>query len=140
MQWETDLIGYNTTKSYGSPAYHAQVMFGSYLGDHTLASKVESVGDKFFYSITGSTEKKKLYLKLVNGSSTPQPVDIDFSGAKLAPSAKLVSLSAKDTQSTNTIDTPKAIVPVDSNIPVQGSRLKHTMPGYSIEVIELTLL
>jgi alpha-N-arabinofuranosidase len=138
MQWETDLIGYNTAKSYGSPAYYAQVMFGSYLGDHTLASKLEGAGDKFFYSITGSAGKKKLYLKLVNGSSAAQPVDIDFSGAKLAASAKLVSLSAKDTQATNTIDNPKAIVPVDSNIPVQGSHLKHTVPGYSIQVIELT--
>ena len=35
MQWETDLIGYDALKSYGSPAYYAQVMFASYLGDHT---------------------------------------------------------------------------------------------------------
>src|SRR3974377_446881 len=97
MQWETDLIGYDTLNSYGSPAYYAQVMFGSYLGDHTLASKLEGADGKFFYSITESAAKKKLYLKLVNGSSTPQQVDIDFSGAKLAASAKLVSLSAKDT-------------------------------------------
>ena len=27
MQWETNLIGYDTLKSYGSPAYYAQVMF-----------------------------------------------------------------------------------------------------------------
>ncbi len=36
MQWETDLIGYNAMKSYGSPGYYAQVMFASYLGDHTV--------------------------------------------------------------------------------------------------------
>ena len=29
MQWETDLIGYNAMKSYGSPAYYAQVLFAS---------------------------------------------------------------------------------------------------------------
>jgi alpha-L-arabinofuranosidase len=138
MQWETDLIGYNTAKSYGSPAYYAQVMFGSYLGDHTLASKVEGAGGKFFYSITADAAKKKLYLKLVNGASTPQPIDIDFSGTKLAASAKLVSLSAKDTQATNTIDSPRAIAPIESTIPLQGSHLRHTMPGYSIQVIELT--
>jgi alpha-N-arabinofuranosidase len=138
MQWETDLIGYDAAKSYGSPAYYAQVMFGSWLGDHTLASKAEGAGPKFFYSITGNAAKKKLYLKLVNGASTPQPVDIDFAGAKLATSAKLVSLSAKDTQATNSIDNPKAIVPIESTVPLQGSRLRHTMPGYSIQVIELT--
>ena len=113
-------------------------MFGSYLGDHTLASNAENAGTKFFYSITGTAAKKKLYLKLVNGASTPQPVDIDFAGGKVAASAKLVSLSAKDTQATNSIDHPTAIVPVNSTVTLQGSRLRHTMPGYSIEVIELT--
>jgi alpha-L-arabinofuranosidase len=52
MQWETDLIGYNAMKSYGSPAYYAQVLFASYLGDHTLGSKLEGAGPKLFYSIT----------------------------------------------------------------------------------------
>ncbi len=95
MQWETDLIGYDAVKSYGSPAYYAQVMFGSHLGDHTLASKVEGAGAKFFYSITGSAAKKKLYLKLVNGESTPQPVDIDLDGAKLAPLRRWSTLSGQ---------------------------------------------
>ncbi len=69
MQWETDLIGYNAMKSYGSPAYYAQVLFASYLGDHTLGSKLEGAGPKLFYSITGNAAKKKLYLKLVNAST-----------------------------------------------------------------------
>src|SRR5579863_8207572 len=69
MQWETDLIGYNAMKSYGSPAYYAQVMFASYLGDHTVASQIENAGPKLFYSATLNTAKKQLYLKLVNASS-----------------------------------------------------------------------
>jgi alpha-N-arabinofuranosidase len=136
MQWETDLIGYDTMKSYGSPAYYAQVMFGSYLGDHTLGSKLEGAGPKLFYSITGSTAKKRLYLKLVNGESTPQAVDIDLEGAKVAPAAKLVSLSAHDTQATNSIDHPEQVVPVESVIKGVNSHLHHTMPGLSIQVIE----
>ena len=74
MQWETDLIGYNAMKSYGSPRYYAQVMFASYLGDHTVQSKLENGGAKFFYSVTMNTAKKQLYLKLVNASSDAQPV------------------------------------------------------------------
>jgi len=138
MQWETDLIGYDATSSYGSPAYYAQAMFAAHVGDHTLTSKVEGAGPKFFYSITANTAQKKLYLKLVNAESTPQAVNIDFAGAKLASSAKLMSLSAKSTQATNSITQPRAIAPVDSTIPLQGSRLHHTMPGYAIQVIELT--
>jgi alpha-N-arabinofuranosidase len=138
MQWETDLIGYDAEKSYGSPAYYAQAMFASHLGDRTLASQVVGAGAKFFYSITANTAKKKLYLKLVNAESTPQAVDIDFAGAKLAASAKLISLSAKDTQATNSIDQPKAVAPVESAVTIQGAKLSHTMPGYSIQLIELS--
>ena len=74
----------------------------------------------------------------MDAESTPQAVDIDFTGAKIAASGKLTSLSAKDTQATNTIDQPKAIAPVESTITLQGGRLRHTMPGYSVQFIELT--
>jgi alpha-N-arabinofuranosidase len=37
MQWTTDLIGYNTMSSYGSPAYWAQQMFNSYHGDAVVS-------------------------------------------------------------------------------------------------------
>jgi alpha-L-arabinofuranosidase len=136
MQWETDLIGYDTMKSYGSPAYYAQVMFGSYLGDHTMGSKLEGAWPKLFYSITGNAAKKSLYLKLVNGSSAPQAVNIELPGAKLAPTAKLVTLTAHDTQATNTIDHPDQVVPVESTIHGVSNHLHHTMPGNSIQVIE----
>jgi len=136
MQWETDLIGYNATKSYGSPAYYAQVLFASYLGDHTLGSKLEGAGPKLFYSITGNSAKKKLYLKLVNASSDPQAVDINLEGAKVAPTAKLVSLSAHDMRETNSIDDPDRIVPVETTLQAVSSHFKHTMPGYAIQAIE----
>jgi alpha-N-arabinofuranosidase len=136
MQWETDLIGYNAMKSYGSPAYYTQVLFGSYLGDHTLGSKLEGAGPKVFYSITGNAAKKKLYLKLVNGSTDAQPVTIHIDGAKLAATAKLVSLHANDTQETNSITDPDRIVPVESALHDVSSSFHHTVPGLSIQVIE----
>ncbi len=142
MQWETDLIGYDAMRSYGSPSYYAQVMFSKYLGDQVPASKLEgpdldAANPKFFYSITRDSNKKRLYLKLVNASSTPQNLELDFPGAKLAATGKLVSLTAHDTQATNTLQQPTQIVPVDT--PLQGvtNRLHHTVPGYSIQIIQL---
>ncbi len=137
MQWESDLIGYDTLHSYGSPSYWAQVMFASYLGDHTLKSEVQGAGEKFFYSISKSTAKKQLYLKLVNAESTPLPVEIDLPGATLASTAKLVSLSALDTQATNSINNPEFIVPVDSTISGVSSHFSRTLPAYSIQIIQI---
>jgi alpha-N-arabinofuranosidase len=137
MQWAPDLIGYDAMRSYGSPGYYAQVMFATHLGDVTLGSKLEGGGPKLFYSITRDTAKKRLYLKLVNASSTAQPVDIEFAGATLAATGTLVSLGAHGTQATNTIDQPKAIVPVESALHGVSNHLRHTLPGYSIQVIQV---
>ena len=139
MQWETDLIGYDTMKSYGSPAYYAQVMLASHLGDHTVASKLENAGPKLFYSVSTDTAKKRLFLKLVNGSSAPQTLAIDLAGAKVASTAKLTTLSAHSTQATNSIDAPRTIVPVESALPGVSAKFSHNMPGLTIEVIELEL-
>lgn len=43
MQWRTDLIGYDTLTSYGSPAYYAQKMFNLNHGDTVLATASENI-------------------------------------------------------------------------------------------------
>jgi hypothetical protein len=40
---------YDALNSYGSLAYHAQIMFSSCLGDQTMESNVSGAGDKFFW-------------------------------------------------------------------------------------------
>ncbi|HEX4006810.1 MAG TPA: alpha-L-arabinofuranosidase C-terminal domain-containing protein [Acidobacteriaceae bacterium] len=137
LQWDPDLIGYNAEKSYGSPSYYAQVMFAEYLGNETPTSSLEHGGAKFFYSVTRDSAKKRLYLKLVNASSTAQPVEIKVEGGSLAASGKLVTLKAMDTQATNSMTDPTNIVPVDSTVPTAAGTLHHTMPPYSIQVLVL---
>jgi alpha-N-arabinofuranosidase len=43
MQWPTDLIGYDSIASYGSPAYYAQKMFSLYHGDAILPVEAQDV-------------------------------------------------------------------------------------------------
>ena len=117
-------------------------MFARYLGDQTLASKLEGAGleaanPRFFYSITRDPAKKRLYLKLVNAASTAQHLDIDLPGAKLAETGLLVTLTAHSTQATNTIDHPDQIVPVETPLHAVSNHLHHTIPGYAIQVIQL---
>lgn len=139
MQWESDLIGYNAASSYGSPSYYAQVMFASHIGDHTVASQIENAGPRLFYSATLNSAKKQLYLKLVNGSSDPKAVRLALPSAHPAADAKLIRLSAPDTQTTNTIDDPRRVVPVESTLHNVSSDFSLTLPPYSIQVIQLDL-
>jgi alpha-N-arabinofuranosidase len=117
-------------------------MFGSYLGSETPTTKLEGMGlesavTKFFYSVTRDATKKKLYVKLVNASTTAQALEIELPGAKLGAEGKLVALHAHSTQSTNTIDHPTQVVPAESVLHGVGEKISHTVPGLSIEVLVL---
>jgi alpha-N-arabinofuranosidase len=137
MQWTTDLIGYDALSSYGSPAYYAQAMFASCLGTQTMASELADAADKVFYSITAA-KGSKVCLKLVNASSTPQPLTITLSGlGPGARTAQLDTLKANTIWATNTIANPNRIVPVRSKVTVKGERLQHVQPPYSVQVMEI---
>ncbi len=138
MQWSSDLIGYDALTSYGSPSYYTQVMFASCLGDHTLNSSVSGAGQRFFYSVTASPVK--LCLKLVNASSSDQPLSLAFNGLPAGDGTlRVETLKGNTTWSTNTIADPNRIVPMKSSKKISRDRLTHVMPPYSIQVIEVNL-
>ncbi|MFZ0663707.1 MAG: alpha-L-arabinofuranosidase C-terminal domain-containing protein [Acidobacteriaceae bacterium] len=138
MQWHPDLIGYNALESYGSPSYYALVMFGSYHGDEIPTVEQAGVDPKFFYSVTRESKTGELYVKLVNVSSKPQPVELQLDGAaKVDHIANVVTLSAKTTAATNSIDHPKTIIPVESRFERASGKFSYTLPPYSIQVLRL---
>jgi alpha-L-arabinofuranosidase len=137
MQWQPNLIGYDAQRSYGSPSYYAQVMFANHLGDKTLDTRLQGAGPKFFCSVTKDTSKKRLYVKLVNASSKPQPVEIHFEEGKLSNAGHVLTLAAKSTQATNTLDEPANVIPVQRELSPLGNNIRHTMPAFSIQVIQV---
>ncbi len=140
MQWDTDLIGYNTLTSYGSPSYYAQAMFSNHHGDEILQSKFDASGPRLFCSVTRDQAKGLIFIKAVNASSLPQALDIKLTGANSVQSAgTLISLSATTPDETNTISNPTKIVPVQSALRNTGTNFRHELPPYSIQVLELSL-
>jgi len=138
MQWTSDLIGYDTLNSYGSPSYYAQVMFASCLGDHTVESTISGAGERFFYSATASSGK--VCLKLVNASSMEQSLALLLTGLDTGThTARIETLKANTIWATNTIVSPQRIVPVKSTLTINGERIRHVMPAYSIQVLQLDL-
>ncbi len=138
MQWESDLIGYDALSSYGSPGYYAQTMFAKYLGTEVPASSVNGNVDRFFYSVTRDPEKGAVYLKLVNASSVAQRVEIEMTGASsVADAGTLETLTGASLAQTNNISSPTRIVPVQTTIKKVGMKFSHTVPAYSIQVIQL---
>jgi alpha-N-arabinofuranosidase len=139
MQWSSDLIGYDALNSYGSPSYYTQVMFASCLGDHIASTDLSGAGEKLFISAT-STAKSKACVKLVNAASTPQSVNITLNGLGSGThTVQVETLRANTTWATNSIAEPNRIVPVRSKLTVTGEKVEHTLPPYSIQVLEIDL-
>ncbi|QEC74231.1 alpha-N-arabinofuranosidase [Arachidicoccus ginsenosidivorans] len=160
MQWKSDLIGYNALNSYGSPSYYVQKMFSNHLGDKYVPIQAENIPTQFetlnekdiasgrkprkipamFYVATKDSKKKLLYLKLVNTQNKAQKVNIDITGTEqILPAATLVELSAMYPEATNSIKEPTNIVPVKSDIRINGNAFTRELPAYSIAVIVLKI-
>lgn len=139
MQWGTNLIGYDADRSYGSPSYYAQVLFSEYKGDHVVESSLENAGPLLFYSATKDTAGHKLYLKIVNAAPTAQAVEIKLPGASVAATAAMITLHAKTTKDTNSIERPDQIVPHTPSLSRVGADFRHTFEAYSINVMEIRL-
>jgi alpha-N-arabinofuranosidase len=95
---------------------------------------------RFFYSVTVSSDTHVLHLKLVNATTKAQPLEIALKGLGAgAHEAKMISLHAATFEATNSIADPTAIHPMDSTLRFTGAELKHTVPAYTIEVVDVVL-
>jgi len=138
MQWQTDLIGFDAMESYGSPSYYAQCLFSAHLGDGLASSTLTGAAARFYTSATVSSKDQMLHLKLVNASDRPQPLEIALKGLGAgAHVGKMFSLHGASFQETNSITDPQRIKPVESAVRIAGARWQHTVPAFTIEVIDV---
>jgi len=168
MQWQTDLIGYDTMASYGSPAYYAQQMFSTHHGDTVLAISAQGIPSRewqppagrggapaqaamtpqmpmpqqvplMFFNATRDSKTGTIYIKVVNRAGTPQPVRVGISGlAAVEPKGKAITLAASSPTDTNSISEPAKVVPVSSEVDGLSADFTRTFPPYSITVVEMT--
>ncbi|HEY2000938.1 MAG TPA: alpha-L-arabinofuranosidase C-terminal domain-containing protein, partial [Acidobacteriaceae bacterium] len=148
LQWDTDLIGYDAVNSYGSPSYYAQVIFAGHLGNEVLGAQIsgtQTSGNqtsgappRFFVSSTRDSATGTIHLKLVNGASTSQTVRVHLSGvAEVNKQAQLTTLRGNTPEETNSITDPGLILPITSTMHNAATSFDHTMPPYSIQVLDI---
>jgi len=147
MQWESDLIGYDALKAYGSPSYYAQVMFGNNLGNKIvpidvenmpqfkLTDKANDTAPEIYYTATKDNNSGRVYLKIVNVTENKNEVELIIAGnSKVNKKGYKIELKSEKPDSTNTIDNPKNIIPVKSFVKISKD-MKITLSPYSITVL-----
>lgn len=138
VQWDTDLIGYDALSSYGSPSYYAQVMFAGHVGTEVVPAKLDGAPARVYAVATRDEKAHKLIVKLVNATSDAQPLAIRLNGiAKVNATARLITLSAKTPNATNSLEHPTNVVPVESTVKIAGTSFEQTLVPFSVNVLEL---
>jgi alpha-N-arabinofuranosidase len=128
-QWGTNLIGYNSFSSYGSPSYYAQAMFASAIGTDVVASELsgDASNGKLFYSVTSDPSKHEMYLKVVNAWSLGQKLDVHVEGI-ITGNPTVMRLAADAPTATNSITSP------DTVVPKAADGKSNAVPPYSVSV------
>ena len=139
LQWDTDLIGYDAVRSYGSPSYYAQVLFSGHHGDEILDAAMPDAPVRLFASVTRDANTGTVYLKLVNAANLARTVQVRLhhDARPAAGPAKMYVLTAPSTEATNSIDDPTRIVPEEHSLGALGSDFPLSLPPLSINVLEL---
>jgi alpha-N-arabinofuranosidase len=153
MQWDTNLIGYDALKSYGTPSYYVQTMFSSHLGDVVLQSSAQHVPNwtsdqgKTFPALHWVATRKdeagkpsRIYIKFASRAAMQQPVHVKLTGVKaLASTAKLTVMSSSNPDAGNSLDEPTRIVPKTHTVKGIAPEFTLDVPAYSVGVLELEL-
>lgn len=158
MQWSSDLIGYNTLNSYGSPSFYAQQMFNNFKGDKVIAIAAQNVPmqvqklnhkdslakaqpktyPSLFYVATKDSKTGTVFLNIVNADPAKRSVDIQIDGAgTISSKGKAIVMKAYNPGDTNSITDPKHIVPVVKDFKGARKSFTYTFDPYSITILEI---
>ena len=91
-----------------------------------------------FYSATRDSKTGALFLKIVNATSTVQPVKINLLGSSsVAAQGTAITIKANKPEDTNSITEPEKIVPLASKLKGVAKNFVQPVPAYSVTVLKL---
>lgn len=136
-QWSPNLIWFDNLRSFGTPNYYVQQLFGANRG--TRLVPVKSGGDvvsgqhDLFATASLDEPTGDVIVKIVNSSDADAPVHVSLAGVRDG-TAKAMVLSA-DLMAENSLTAPTAVAPVEQSVTVNGSAIDRVLPKRSLTVL-----
>ena len=151
IQWQVDLIGYNTLNSFGSPSYYVQKLFAGNRGDTVLpvtvavqapatapAPATGPATPESVYAVANKVSANgDLILKVVNTGATAQALTIDLQGVSKVSKTAVVDLITGGADDVNTIAEPTKVAPKRMMISYAAPSFVQEFPAYSVSVIRI---
>ena len=141
-QWNPDLIWFDNLCMMRTPNYYVQQMYGMNAGTDVLSLKMDGKAvagqDSLYATAALNAPTGEIILKLVNASSKPADVQIDFNGLKKRQlvAGSCTYLQNDNWRTVNTLD-QEAIVPRVRPVQVGGQSLKLKLEPRSFGVYRI---
>jgi alpha-N-arabinofuranosidase len=139
-QWNTNLIGYDALRSFGSPSYYAQVMLAQNKGDVVLPLKLDVPGQtssEVFATATYDHADGTVIAKVVNARKTPVAAVISLRGAGRVEPTGTATVLAGDPADVNTLEEPRKVAPKQETVAGTAPSFRHTFPRHSLTILRL---
>ena len=137
-QWRPDLIWFDNLSSVRSANYYVQQLYGENKGTNVLKLTENGkavAGENGLYATACFDKATKSYIvKIANTSNEEKEINVTFNGLKKLNPGKVTVLHADDIQAENKIDNKNVVVPVTSDVQVQGNVLNVKMKPNSFVV------
>jgi alpha-L-arabinofuranosidase len=137
QKWKPDAVVFDTTRSFGTPSYHVQRMFGWNRPDTALPVTLPpQQGTPTLFASAGTTKSGDLIVKVVNRGNQSATLALKLDGA--APRyarGQRIELSAASPTDENTFDQPTKIAPKVTPLPAFINGGSQAFPPCSVTVL-----
>jgi alpha-L-arabinofuranosidase len=138
-QWSPNLIWFDNLRSFGTPNYYVQQLFGANRGTRLLPVKSGGAiltGQHDLYATASLDESSgEVIVKIVNSADAETPVHVTLAGVKDG-TANTIVLAAEP-MAENSLNAPTAIAPVEQPATVSGSAIDRVLPKRSLTVVRV---
>lgn len=138
-QWTPNLIWFNNLTAFGTPSYYVQKLFSTNKGTHVLPASTTptAVSSKLYTSAVWDAKSKEVIVKLVNASDQRHPVELNLKGLKGIAAKAAVTTLTNGLTNVNTIENPKAVYPVETELSTKGKSIQAILEPNSVSVIKI---
>jgi len=140
-QWAPDLIWFDNLRSFGTPSYYVQKLFGTNVGTRVLPVSINSAtaaAQNGLYASAALDERTgDVIVKVVNTAATVRPVRVAFDGMTATGAGRMQVLLSADLQAENSLDQPTRVAPMESAVTLNGTELRLDLPPQSVTVVRV---
>ena len=136
-QWTPNLIWFDNLRSFGTPSYYAQQMFGANRGSRALPIDINGSGangtEGIYASAAIGAAPDIVIVKLVNPGPVSRTIRFTFPPGIVARVGSTVTALAGDLHAENTLANPTLVAPAAT---FDSDLHDHPLPPHSFTVFE----